>query len=191
MIQHKVTGIILAGGKSSRMGSEKGLVLFNKKPLIEYIIAAIAPFVSNIFIVAYNPLFKKYGHEVLEDIIKDCGPMGGIYTGLVNSNTNKNLVVSCDIPFITPEVLNAILSQMGDEDIIVPEHGNKLEPLCAVYSKNCVKQFEVLLKKKEWKIKNSFSFFNVKKIHFEESESINKCFLNINTPTELQQYTIK
>ncbi len=83
----QATGIILAGGKSSRMGEDKGLVLLNGKPMIQYVIEALKGVVSDIIIISNNASYNKFGIPVYPDIIKDKGPVGGIFTGLHHSKT--------------------------------------------------------------------------------------------------------
>ena len=100
----KYTAIILAGGKSSRMGSDKGLVLLNGKPMISYIIEILKKMQIPIIIISNNENYKQFGLPVFADIIKEKGPLGGIYTGLKNSKTESNIIVSCDVPFYQIEL---------------------------------------------------------------------------------------
>ncbi len=180
-----VTGIILAGGKSSRMGTDKGLTLLNGKPMIEHIIQALKPCVDEILIVANNQEYTRYGYPVVEDVIKDCGPMGGIYTGLLTSTTLKNLVVSCDIPFITTEMLTTIITKSGTEEITVPKYHDKIEPLCAIYSKDCAERLLQLLQNKKWKMQDALKNFETNEIQL--FDAIGRNFININTPQELNE----
>ncbi|MEO6902558.1 MAG: NTP transferase domain-containing protein [Bacteroidia bacterium] len=77
-----ITGIVLAREKSSGMGTDKGLTLLNGKPMMEHILNALFPCVNDILIVANNQNYTTFGYPIYEDVIKDCGPMGGTYTGL-------------------------------------------------------------------------------------------------------------
>lgn len=184
MSKKNISGIVLAGGKSSRMGTDKGLLELNGKTFIEHVLSALIPVVDTVFIIANNGSYHKFGYPVYEDIIKDCGPMGGIYTGLVKSTTSKNIIVSCDIPFITTKTLSDIILGAGNAEIAVPEHGGKLEPLCAIYTKGCIERFGQLLEKKEWKMQEALKYFNTTKVQFPEKKEFEKNFININTPQE-------
>ena len=103
--KNNITGIILAGGKSSRMGTEKGLILYKNKPFVEHIIEAMNPLVDNIIIISNNKAYKSFGFRCYEDLIKNTGPLAGIYTGLRYSKTENNLIVSCDVPLINTVIL--------------------------------------------------------------------------------------
>lgn len=95
------TGIILAGGKSQRMGTDKWLLLLKGKPFISHIYEAMKPiFGDNIVIVSSNPEYDKYGYKRIEDLISNKGPVGGLYTALKQSKTKFNLVLSVDVPLV-------------------------------------------------------------------------------------------
>lgn len=187
MKKEPITGVILAGGKSLRMGTDKGLVLLNGKKLIEHVLDAVASVTDNVIIIANSNSYNGYGYPVYEDIIKDCGPMGGIYTALQKSDADKNLILSCDIPFITSPMLSFIISHSFGAEIVVPKHEEKIEPLCAVYSKKCAEKFKQLLEKKEWKMQSALKYFNTKEIEISTIKEIEKNFININTPQELNE----
>jgi len=104
-----VTGIILAGGKSSRMGAEKGLQELCAKPLIHYAIEVLSGLCNTIIISSSSEAYKSLGHKVVADVIPGIGPMGGIYSALQQSKTEENLVLSCDLPFVSQELMSYIL----------------------------------------------------------------------------------
>ena len=91
----EITGIILAGGKSSRMGTDKGLLLLNGKPMVKYVIDVLSKVTSKIIIIANNDEYKQFGYKVYSDLIKDKGPVGGIYTAMNYTNSNTNICISC------------------------------------------------------------------------------------------------
>ncbi len=107
--KEKITAIILSGGKSTRMGTEKGLTKLNGKFLIEHIVDVVKKVTDEIIIVANSSDYDVFGYKVFSDINKNCGQMGGIYTGLYYSKTKKNIVLSCDIPFVSSEAVKYIL----------------------------------------------------------------------------------
>ena len=187
MNREKITGVVLAGGKNSRMGSDKGMLTVDGKKIIERILNAMKPVVDEIIIISNSCNYDQMGYKVYRDIIKDCGPMGGIFTALNYSNTDKILVISCDMPFISVSILTSIIESSNKGDIVIPDHsGGKLEPLCAVYSKSCLVTFVQLLSVGDWKIKDSLKHFSVRRIEFQDNQSPEHHFLNVNTPSEYQ-----
>ncbi len=189
MTKERITGIVLAGGRSSRMGSDKGLVQLEGKKFIEHILAALIPNVNEIIIVANNDNYNTFGYKVVEDIIKDCGPLGGIYTGLMNSKTENNLIVSCDIPFINEGLIRYIIENSGKAEIAVPVYKGNTEPLCAIYTKRITDRLYNLIMCKELKIQSVLRHFLTREIHITERQKFyhDKLFVNINTPEELKQ----
>lgn len=191
MKKDKVTGVVLAGGKNSRMGADKGLLIVNGKRIVERAIEAMKAAVDEIIIISNGNNYDYLGYKVYNDIVKNCGPMGGIFTALTYSKTDKNFVVSCDMPFINKELVGFIVENSDGCEIAIPQHGEKLEPLCAVYDKSCKKGFEVLLQRKELKLQDALRHFKVKQIPVPENISAGKCFENINTPAEYETLKLK
>ncbi len=181
-----VTGVILAGGKNSRMGTDKGLLVVEGKSIVERIANVLNPFVNEIVIISNGNNYDFLGYKIYNDIIKECGPIGGIYTALSLSNTEKNFIVSCDMPNITKELVQFIIENSGESDISVPMHQNKLEPLCAIYDKHCYLKFEELIKENKLKLHDAINHFNTKYITIPETIFKYNCFANINTPSEFE-----
>jgi len=179
----KISIIILAGGKSSRMGQDKGLMILNGKAMIENIISTAKKITDQIIIVANNPEYKKFGHKVIEDIFPGKGPLGGIYTGLKSSTTEKNIILSCDVPFIKKELLEFILSESGDNDITVPVFETKIHPLIGVYSKQCLNVILDNIQKDKLKVTGIFDDLVTKQIDVNAFDPSN--FRNINSAEDL------
>lgn len=187
--QKEITAFILAGGKSSRMQTEKGLVSFREKPLVWHVIDAVKKITNKIIIVTSHPEYKQFDYPCLEDEIKDKGPLGGIYTGLINSATQKNLVLGCDLPFLTERLLREITINCGDEDVLLTAHRGLAEPLCSVFDKNCMTPFRQLLEKNQLKITDAFAGLKTRVISFDKEEWFNgNEFANINSIKELNKY---
>ncbi len=184
-----ITGVILAGGKSSRMGTDKGVLELNGKKIIEHIIFSIQPIVDEIIIISNTNNYDYLGLKVYNDIIKDRGPLAGIHTALTYTSTEKNLIVSCDTPFINSELLSYLVDNAGRCEVAIPIHKGNTEPLCAIYSKKCVDRFEELISKNVLKMHNVFHHFITKEIFISEKQSFYdpKLFVNINTPEELDK----
>lgn len=183
----KSTGVILAGGKNSRMGTDKGMLLVNGKRIVERIVSVLKPLVGEIIIITNGKNYDYLGYKTYNDLIKDCGPMGGIYTALSFSTTNKNFVLSCDMPFIHKELIQFIIKNSGDCDIAIPFHEERLEPLCAVYDKHCQLKLEELLGRNQWKLQDALQHFITKEILIPEKILATNCFANINTPSEYEK----
>lgn len=183
MIQ-KATGIILAGGKSSRMGFDKGLMEINGKNSIEKVVEALEPITERIIIISNNDAYKYLGLPVYKDIVKGKGPIGGIYTGLTYSETEINLVVACDMPLVNEELLQHILNEADYFEIALPTTKEKLHPLCAYYTKHIAKHLKNLLLNDILKMQEAIQFFHYKKIPLNTSS---ESLMNINTLEELKQ----
>ena len=187
-----ITGIILAGGKSSRMGSDKGLIEFNGKPMIQHIIDRFNELNLPILIIANNPAYSKFGYPVVEDLIKDKGPVGGIYTGLMTSNSDRNLIVSCDMPNISSQLLEHLINQSKGHPLTIPHHGQRLHPLIGVYSKSTLDSFKASLKNDQLRLSSICSALDAKIITLSDDLKINLSadFSNINTLQDIKQQAI-
>ena len=175
-------GYILAGGKSSRMGTDKGLLLIEGKAMIEYVIEQMQPVFNNLVIVSNNPEYEKFGLEVIPDLIKDIGPAGGIYTALDHSEAKLNFMVSCDMPFVTQEAIAFIVKNVDENQIVLLENQGKLEPLFGVYSKECEDKWLQLIQQNTIKLQEMVSYFKLKIIPIENNEIFAASFFkNINT----------
>lgn len=175
-------GYILAGGKSSRMGTDKGLLLIEGKAMIEYVIEQMQPVFDNLVIVSNNPEYEKFGLKVIPDLIKDIGPAGGIYTALNHSDSQLNFMVSCDMPFVTQEAIAFIVKNADENQIVLLENIGKLEPLFGVYSKECEEKWLQLIQQGKFKLQDMVLHFKVKTIPVENNEIFAASFFkNINT----------
>jgi len=184
----EVTGIILAGGASSRMGKDKGLCEFNGKSLVSYAIEALLPICDTILISSNNTEdYHKFGFDVVVDEHKGIGPIGGIYSSLSGSATNHNLVISCDTPFINTQLMEYVLANSNGYEIVVPEHGNSyIEPLAGYYSASVISIIEDSIKAKDFKLMNLFNKVKFKTIKVDSiPDYSNNLFKNLNTPSDL------
>ena len=121
---------ILCGGKSSRMQTEKGLTLYKNKPFIEHIIDAVLPITSTIQLITNSTDYNYLKYETIKDIIKDKGPISGIYTALVHSGTELNLILSCDIPLISTKIIRELIERHKSSfDVTIFEETNRVHPL--------------------------------------------------------------
>lgn len=190
---NNVTCVILAGGKSSRMGRDKSFLIFYGKPLIEILINKLQGIFKDLIIIANNiSLYKKYKIKTYADIIKESGPLGGIHAGLHYSKSKYNFIMACDMPFVEPGLIKFMSANIENYDLVVPKLNGRFEPLCAIYSKNCLKAIENQLSKNNLKVVDFFPQVKLKEIVEKDLVDFNKdgkFFLNINTPACYQAIT--
>ncbi len=184
----KVTGIILAGGKSSRMGAEKGLQLLCGKPLISYAIEALTGLCSEIIISSSSNAYAGFGFKTVADEFPGIGPMGGIYSSLKQSTSAQNLVLSCDLPFVTVELMAYILKQGKEFEVAVPWEGERhYEPLCGFYNQSILNKLKSYIEKGNYKLPDLFEEIVINRLNLNHQPGIYhpRLFLNINTPADL------
>jgi molybdenum cofactor guanylyltransferase len=185
----QLTGIILAGGKSRRMGMEKGLVEFNGQPLITYAINVFKELCGEIIISSNSDCYNHLGLKIVPDFHPDTGPMGGIYSCLKNSVNEINLVLSCDMPFVTVEIFDLLLANRADAQACVPWYENeKFEPLCGVYHKSILDKMYVFIKNNNYKLPDLFKSTSFIPVRISEIDPPLKkhYFLSINTLADLE-----
>lgn len=190
MSKQKITGIILAGGKSRRMGTEKGLLRMSGKYMIEYAIDVLKEICDDIIISENSEVYNFLGYPVIPDIYSNSGPMGGIYSAMQHSNSDLNIVLSCDMPFVTKEMLIFLLDNTSNYDVVVPWYGDeKFEPMCAIYRQNTLPVFEKFIQNKNFKIPDAFKQLKINKLKMSKDiEAYDPLlFENINSKNELQK----
>jgi molybdopterin-guanine dinucleotide biosynthesis protein A len=138
-----VTGLILSGGKSKRMGRPKAFLPYEGSTVIGHIVSEIKDLFSEVFIVANEvESFEDLGVDVVKDILPHRGPLGGILSGLMTSSNHYAFVTACDMPLIDKRLVRELVSRRQDNDVVVLSHPQGIEPLFGVYSKNCIKPLE-------------------------------------------------
>jgi len=189
-----ISCIVLAGGKSLRLGRDKVLETVGNRNLLQRVVNNISSFDSDIIIVTAIkqsvPQFISYPRlRIVTDIYPGKGPLGGIYTGLAASDSLYNLVVACDMPFLNQALLRYMIQLSTNFDLVVPRLGNTVEPLHAIYSKDCLTPIEYLLKQGELEI---IQLLTLVKVRYVEADEINRfdpdhlSFFNINTEADLE-----
>lgn len=184
----EVTGIILAGGKSSRMGAEKGVQLLCGKPLIHYAIEALSGLCNTILVSSSSDVYQSFGLQTVADEIRGIGPMGGIYSALKQSKTEKNLVLSCDLPFVTQDLLSYILQNSEGFQVAVPWQGNQhYEPLCGFYNLSILEQISTFIGNNNYKLPDLFNKININRLVISSNLNIyhENQFLNVNSKHDL------
>jgi molybdopterin-guanine dinucleotide biosynthesis protein A len=188
-----VNSIILAGGKGLRLGGDKALVVLDGENLLQRVISRLVFLNGSIVLVIaekQKPL-EVAGYPQLKlvtDIYPGKGPLMGIYSGLLNSDSEKNLVVACDMPFLNKRLIEYMLDVSTNFDITVPRLGNVVEPLHSVYSKNCLASIVKLLVENNLKIDSLLKMVKVRYVEVEEVDNFDPehlSFFNINTKADL------
>ena len=181
-----VTVSILCGGKSSRMQSEKGLVLFQGTPFIEHIIEAALPISNEIQLVTNTANYDYLPYQKIKDIELDKGPIGGIYSALVHSQSETNLILSCDIPLISTEILLELINKhTTDFEVSVFSDTNKIHPLIGIYSKKIIPVLKKAIEENELKMMHLLAKVNHQIIEVTGEKS--KQFRNVNSLAELNE----
>jgi len=182
-----MTGVILAGGRNSRIGQNKAFLEIGGKMIIKKTIEIYKKIFDEILIITNTPEDYQYlGLKVYTDLIPNRGSLGGIYTGLHYSKSDYTFFSACDMPFLNEKVIRHIIKGARDYDIIVPYYKHRLHPLHAVYSKRCLPIFKGMVEENRLKIKALFLKFRVKKIA-DIPETRLPPFSNINTKEDYKQ----
>ncbi|MGI6037785.1 MAG: molybdenum cofactor guanylyltransferase [Limnochordia bacterium] len=184
-----VTGLLLAGGRGSRLGGNKLLLDFHGQPLIYWAAKALVQTCQRVLLVTNNPeSFQFLGLPMVADIYRDCGPLGGIHAGLAAQDNPHCLVVGADMPFIDPRVLKALTNYRWGWDLVVPSHGGLPEYLHAVYSRRCLPAMEECLNQGKRRIRDMASLVKERMVPADRlTQRPEQIFFNINTPADLER----
>lgn len=185
----KITAIVLCGGNSTRMGTDKGMINIMGRPMVEHVINHAKPLCSRILISTNFENYKYLGYEVVEDQWPDSGPAAGILSSLLVSETAMNLVISCDLPMATTALFEKMYGYSHDSDITVPRINTHFQPLCGYYRTNIRERFKEFLLSGEKSMQFMIQFFNFRLISQEMVPGIDleKELLNFNTPEDLEK----
>jgi len=188
-----VNCIILAGGNSTRLGYDKVTAPLTQERLLERVLEKV-DFARRIIIVTGESVRNIPwaagcdNIEIIGDAIPGRGPLGGIYSGLVASEADLNVVVACDMPFLSRELIGYMLEQAPGYDAVIPRMGELVEPLHAVYARSSLKSIEEKLKAGRLGVYKLFSFLKVRFVERDEIERFDpdcRSFFNINTEADL------
>ena len=209
-----VTGVILAGGKSRRMGENKALMQLGDDSLIGHVIHRMHRVTDELLLITNSPTeYRHLGVSMPGDIFPDTGALGGIYTGLTHASHDATLCVACDSPFLEPKLLTYLVSVLGEYDAVMPHtysmqipfYRNKdigvtnpshstdqitLQTLCAVYSKRCLSIIELMLRESELRVHAMAERAHIKRVSpevWQRFDSEGMSFFNINTPQDFER----
>ena len=184
-----ISGIILTGGKSHRMGTLKQNLQINSKTFLDIAISNLQPFVTQIYLSGLSDVANS-PYPVIPDKIKDIGPLGGLFSALSVMETNLAIVIPVDMPFLNTAVIKKLLhtALRKSAQATVARFQDRQQPLCAVYSKTVLPALEKQIAQKDYKIKNLLKKLSVSEVEFSHSDDFitKNTFLNINTPEDLK-----
>ena len=186
-----ISGIILAGGKSRRMGRDKAFLELGTKPLIRIVLEAIHTVVHEVFIVTNDPEhYTCFDVRLVEDIYHGLGKLGGIHAGLVAATYDRALVVACDMPCLNPDLLRYLASLSPYYDAVVPRVDGLREPLHAIYSRSCLGAIQAEIDAGRREAYSFHSRVNTRYVEREELQRFDPSLLslwNVNTPEDWQR----
>jgi molybdenum cofactor guanylyltransferase len=190
-MDNKMTGIILSGGRNSRMGVNKAFLEVEGTRLIDKALRIYRGIFAEIIIVTNDPLtYLEFSDAtIITDIYKKKGALGGIFSGLFYASNQYSFVIACDMPFLNKDFIQYMTGLAGHHDIIVPETPEGRQPLHAVYSRNCLPAIKKLLEADKLKISGFYRDMRLLTVTEKEINPFDKdgrLFLNLNTPEDLK-----
>ena len=187
----RITGVIQAGGRSTRMGGRpKALIELGGRRIIDRVADVVRAVADDVLIVTNTPdLYAGLGLPMVPDVFPDHGSLGGIYSGLRAARGDAAFTVACDMPFLMVEVARLVTERAGEADVVVPKVGEQWETLHACYGPACLGPIETRLRAGRLKIVGFFDDVRVLSIDEDEVARFRApevVFMNVNTPEELE-----
>ncbi|HZS26927.1 MAG TPA: molybdenum cofactor guanylyltransferase [Candidatus Angelobacter sp.] len=191
MTYSQVSGFVLAGGKSTRMGQDKATLTLNGRTLLEHALVALRQVCCDVSILGKYELYGTLA-PVYEDIYPGCGPLGGIHTALSNAQTPYSLIIAVDTPFLMPEFLSYLAERAiaSDAVVITPEIDDYTQPLSTVYSLDFLPIAEKAIKAGNYKIVPLFprdQTLVIKEAELRRFAFSAEMFENLNTPEDMER----
>jgi molybdopterin-guanine dinucleotide biosynthesis protein A len=187
-----ISTAILAGGQSSRMGTDKAFVRVGGRAIVERTIERLRPLADELIIVSNTPINYAYlGLPVFTDLLPHKGPLGGLYTAISQTRSEYTLVVSCDQPFLNIALLRFLLDLRHGYDVVVPLNRESYpQSMHAVYAKGCLAPIRGCLDANRLKVISFFADVRVRSVASEEIDRFDPrrlSFFNVNTPDDLAE----
>jgi molybdopterin-guanine dinucleotide biosynthesis protein A len=191
MVHTQVSGFVLAGGKSTRMGQDKAQLQLNGRSLLEHALTGLRAVCRDVAILGSYELYGKLA-PVYEDIFPGCGPLGGIHTALSHSQTQYNLIIAVDTPFLMPDFLSYLAERAvaGSAVVTTPEINAYTQPLCTVYSLAFLPIAERALQSGNYKITPLFPrerTLVIREAELRQFAFSAEMFENLNTPEDMER----
>jgi molybdopterin-guanine dinucleotide biosynthesis protein A len=187
----RLSAFVLAGGKSTRMGQDKAFLAWGQETLLSNAMKLAESVAASVYIVGDAAKFGSYA-SVVEDVYRDCGPLGGIHAALSRTSSELNLMLAVDLPLLKQTFLEYLVAQAEETDamVTVPRAGNTLQPLCAVYRREFAAVAERALREGKNKIGALFAAVRTRVIEEDELHRVGfsaAMFRNLNTPADLEE----
>ncbi|PAV29450.1 molybdenum cofactor guanylyltransferase [Virgibacillus profundi] len=186
-----ICGVILSGGKSSRMGTNKSLLKLGNQTVIEHIANELQTYTDEVIVIANEPsVYKFLNLEIYSDRYIDKGPLAGFETAMYHKNADAFIIAACDMPLISGKVYEYLLNQLEYYDAVVPVFDDQLHPLSGIYKKNVLPKIQGNLNKDVRKVKSFFDDVHVNFIHdFGQisDELLQRHFFNMNKPSHYEE----
>jgi molybdopterin-guanine dinucleotide biosynthesis protein A len=192
MMEIDVTGVLLAGGNSRRMGEDKRYLVVGEQTLLERGLAVLRSIFQEVLVViAQDSPSLDVDARVVRDLVPDCGSLGGLYTGLTQATTPYIFVVACDMPFLDPAVITQFTSRRASADIVIAKLAARLHPMHALYSKVCLPVLEQMIRARQLKIHEMLSHASLHVRYVTDADLLTidpsgRSFQNVNTPADLE-----
>ena len=191
-METEVTGVLLAGGKSRRMGEDKRYLIVGEQTLLERGLAVLrSTFQEVLVVIAQDSLPLNIDARVVRDLVADCGSLGGVYTGLMQATTPYIFVAACDMPFLNQAVITQFIRRRTTADIVMAQLAARLHPMHAVYGKECLSAMEQMMMARQLKIQDLVSHTSLRVHYVTETDlftidPFGRSFHNVNTPADLE-----
>ena len=188
----EVTGILLAGGKSRRMGEDKRYLVVGEETLLERGLDVLrSVFQEVLVVIAQDSPSLGVEVKVVRDLVPECGSLGGLYTGLMQAATPWIFVVACDMPFLNQAVIAQFTSRRASADIVMAKIAARLHPMHALYGKHCLPVLEQMIQARQLKIQELISHASLRVEYVTEVDLFTidpsgRSFQNVNTPEDLE-----
>lgn len=190
-----ITALLLAGGKSSRMGTNKAMLPVFGGVNVQNIASELKKVAGQIMLITNSPTeYSFLGLPTIHDQYRGMGPLAGLHAGLTASKTETVIISACDMPFIKANVMEEMLSCLGNYEALVPEINGQLHPLFAIYRKSCLPLLTSCLEERELKMINLLNKLKVKlmketdfKLYHKNSKLFPYLFYNMNNPDEYEE----
>ena len=187
-----IIGVILAGGDSTRMGTDKALLVLDDLTLIEHVARTMRQVFKDVVVISNVPVkYSFLNLPTFPDIYRNCGPLAGFHSAFLHTHAPAVFVTACDTPFITKELIEHLITSPAEEDVRVPSHDGKLHPLCSYYSRASLPTIESHLGRQQFKIQEVFKELTIHRVPITNDLPFYKKHIlsNINDLKEFKKFS--
>src|SRR5699024_6470535 len=186
----RICGVILSGGKSSRMGTTKAFLELDGKPAITHIADELKKTSQHVMVITNEPAdYQFLGLELYRDRYTNMGPLAGIETAIYHIDADVYIFSACDMPYIHPDVYQYLMRSLNYDDAHIPIYTDRMHPLSGIYTKNVLPQIQILLDNDQRKIRALFDHITVNYVSDYNGipkHVLDKHFFNMNNPDQYE-----